>query len=164
MAQRHLWEPQFQEQKSTPTIVKPWRVGKRRSSMDILAAMFAYLVCVAGIVAGLTMSFVVFFSAPGQFSAPPAQAIAMVVTQRPVKTAPMSPLKTIAKTESAGQQVAVAAAAARAVPPPAIAVDARQKPLFSQAHLRRLAEKERQRQLAYRERPSFETRFLHYDD
>ena len=33
--------------------------------MDILAAMFAYLVCVTGIVAGLVMSFVVFFSAPG---------------------------------------------------------------------------------------------------
>ena len=39
--------------------------------MDILAAMFAYLVCVTGIVTGLAMSFVVFFSAPGQFSAPP---------------------------------------------------------------------------------------------
>ena len=68
------------------------------------------------------------------------------------------------KPEPADQQNATVAAAAKAVPPPTIALDARQKPLVSQTHLRRLAEKERERQLAYRERPSFETRFLHYDD
>lgn len=132
--------------------------------MDILAAMFAYLVCVTGIVTGLAMSFVVFFSAPGQFSAPPTQAIAMAAMQRPVKTAPASPVETMAKTEHADKQIAAAAAKARAVPTPTIAIDARQKPLFSQARSRRLAEKERARQLAYRGRSSFETRFLHYDD
>jgi hypothetical protein len=132
--------------------------------MDILASMLAYLACVTGIVAGLAVSFVVFFSTPGEFSAPPPQAIAMAATLRPIETARASPVETIAKPEPADQQNAAVAAEAKAVPPPAIALDARQKPLFSQAHLRRLAEKERERQLAYRERPSFETRFLHYDD
>ena len=54
------------------------------SSMDILAAMFAYLVCLAGIVTGLVMSFVVFFSPPGEFSSAPAtNAIAMVAATEP---------------------------------------------------------------------------------
>ena len=45
-----------------------------------------------------------------------------------------------------------------------VAIDARQKPLTSNAQLRRLADQERAKRLAYRERSSFETRFLHYDD
>ena len=45
-----------------------------------------------------------------------------------------------------------------------VAIDARQKPLLSNAQLRRLADQERAKRLAYRERSSFETRFLHYDD
>ncbi len=132
--------------------------------MDILAAMLAYLVCITGLVAGLAMSFVVFFSGPGQFSPPPAQMITRAAAQHSFTTASTSPpVKTIAKAEPAEKQFA-AAAEAKAVPPPTIALDIRQKPLFSQAHLRRLAKKERERQLAYRDRPSFETRFLHYDD
>ncbi len=132
--------------------------------MDILAAMLAYLVCVAGIVTGLAMSFVVFFSAPGQFSAPPTQAIAMAAMPRPIKTARASPVKTAAKSEHADKQIAVAAAKAKAVPPLTIVVDTRQKPLFAHARLRRLAERVRAKHLAYRERSSFETRFLHFDD
>jgi hypothetical protein len=140
-------------------------MGSAGSSMDILAAMLTYLVCITGLVAGLVMSFVVFFSAPGQFSPPPGQTITVAAAQRSIKTAlTPPPIKTMAKAEAAEKQVAAAAAEAKAVPPPTIALDARQKPLFSQAHLRRLAEKERERQLAYRERSSFETRFLHYDD
>jgi hypothetical protein len=133
--------------------------------MDILAAMLAYLVCITGLVAGLAMSFVVFFSAPGQFSPPPAQAITMAAAQRSVQTALTSPpVETVARAEAAEKQITAAAAEAKAIPPPAIALDARQKPPVSQTHLRRLVEKERERQLAYRERPSFESRFLHYDD
>jgi|GEM_PF-4426170 len=132
--------------------------------MDILAAMFAYLVCITGIVTGLVMSAVVFFSAPGQFSAPPAQAIAMAARPNPVGSSRASPVATTAKLNRTGKQIASAGVKAKAVPPRTIAIDVRQKPLFSQAHLRRLAEKERARQLAYRERSSFETRFLHYDD
>ena len=139
--------------------------------MDILAAMFAYLVCVTGIVTAVVMWFVVLFSAPGQFSAPPAQAIAMAATQHPIKAARTAPGKTVDKTidktiaqAGAADKQTAAAAKGNVIPPPTIAIDARQKPLFSQSHLRRLAEKERARQLAYRERSSFEARFLHYDD
>ena len=136
--------------------------------MDILAAMFAYLVCIAGLVTGLVMSFVVFFAAPGAFSAPPTDAIAMVAganlspSQSPNHGSPSSAssAKTIAKIGRSDGQMAAAMPAADAP----VAIDARQKPLFTQAHFRRLAEKERAKQLAYRERSSFETRFLHFDD
>jgi hypothetical protein len=136
--------------------------------MDILAAMFAYLVCIAGLVTGLVMSFVVFFAAPGAFSAPPTDAIAMVAgptlspSQSPIHGSPSSAssAKTIAKVSRSDGQMAAAMPAADAP----VAIDARQKPLFTQAHFRRLAEKERAKQLAYRERSSFETRFLHFDD
>ena len=133
--------------------------------MDILAAMFAYLVCIAGIVTGLTMSFVVFFSPPGAFSAPPGQAIAMLGRPSPTgptAAAPLPPVKTVANASGSNPRVAAAIATPTVVPP--IAADARQKPLFSEAHSRRLAQKERARQLAYREHSSFETRFLHFDD
>ena len=136
--------------------------------MDILAAMFAYLVCIAGLVTGLVMSFVVFFAAPGAFSAPPTDAIAMVAgpnlspSQSPSLGSPSSAssAKTIAKISRSDGQMAAAMPAADAP----VAIDARQKPLFTQAHFRRLAEKQRAKQLAYRERSSFETRFLHFDD
>src|SRR5580693_8151736 len=117
--------------------------------MDILAAMFAYLVCIAGLVTGLVMSFVVFFAAPGAFSAPPTDAIAMVAgpnlspNQSPNHGSPSS-AKTIAKISRSDGQMAAAMPAADAP----VAVDARQKPLFTQAHFRRLAEKERAEQLA----------------
>ncbi len=129
--------------------------------MDILAAIFAYLVCIAGIVTGLAMSFVVFFSAPAEFSAP-THAIAMVARPGHDTAARVSPAKTVAKVSGPNKPIAAATATPTAVPP--VAIDARQKPLFSQAHLHRLAEKERARQLAYRERSSFESRFLHFDD
>ncbi|MFZ0524098.1 MAG: hypothetical protein WA776_10065 [Xanthobacteraceae bacterium] len=131
--------------------------------MDILAAMFAYIGCLAGIVAGLVMSFVVFFSAPGEFSRPPAQAIAMVARQpSQAAAAPVSAVKTVAKADRSSKQIAAASATPAAVPP--VAFDAQQKPLISQAHLHRIAQKQRARQLAYREHSSFESRFLHFDD
>lgn len=132
--------------------------------MDILASMFAYLVCVTGVVTGLAMSFVVFFSTPDRQSATTGYAIATLAKPSPIKTTRASAVKPIANTEQRDKHVASGAAKAEAAPPMTIAVDARQKPPLSQAHLRRLAEKERARHLAYRERSSFETRFLHYDD
>jgi hypothetical protein len=133
--------------------------------MDILAAMFAYLVCIAGLVTGLVMSFVVFFAAPGAFSAPPTDAIAMVAGPNLSPNQEDSPesassAKTIVKISRSDGQIAAAAPAADSP----VAIDARQKPLFTPAHFRRLAERERAKQLAYRERSSFETRFLHFDD
>jgi hypothetical protein len=135
--------------------------------MDILAAMFAYLVCLAGIVAGLVMSFVVFFSPPGEFSSAPAtNAIAMVAGPSRASAAPISSVKAVAKTATKldGPNKPVAAATAKPAIVSPVAIDAQQKPLFSQTHSRRLAEKARARQLAFREHSSFESRFLHFDD
>ncbi len=133
--------------------------------MDILAAMFAYLACLAGIVAGLVTSFVVFFSPPGEFSSAPAtNAIAMVAGPSRATAAPISSVRAVAKTATKldGSNKQFAAAKPAIVSP--VASDAQQKPLFSQAHSRRLAQKARARQLAYREHSSFESRFLHFDD
>lgn len=131
--------------------------------MDILAAMLAYLVCVTGIVGGLVMSFVIYFSPPGEFSPPPARAIAMLAQPSHAAAAPVSPGKTVAKMDASSKRVAATAANPTAVSP-VVAIDAQQKPLFSPTHSRRLAEKARARQLAYREHSSFESRFLHFDD
>ena len=132
--------------------------------MDILASMLAYLVCVTGIVTGLVMSFVVFFSTPAQQSTAPEPAVAMLARPSHVNKATALPVKTIAKSDQTDKQDASGAAPANAVAPMTIAIDARQKPPLSQARLRRLAERQRAKHLAYRERSSFETRFLHYDD
>lgn len=143
------------------------------SSMDILASMLAYGVCMTGLLAGLIMSFVVFFSAPGQQAEAPARAIAMLATPSSNAAAtPFAakefPVKTVAKGQIARAQQTAArtrmAAGDAASVEVAIAADAQQKPLLSQGRMRRLAEKERARHLAYRERSSFENRFLHYDD
>jgi len=144
-------------------IVLPWRLGKRRWLMDILASIFAYLVCMTALVAGLVMSFVVFFSAPNSLLQSPRQAAAMLATQGVAGTK-ISPVRTIAAIEHRNDHSVSAAVAAKTVARMTIAADARQRPLFSQAHLRRLAEKERVKHLAFRESSSFEVRFLHYDD
>ncbi len=132
--------------------------------MDILASMFAYLVCVTGIVTGLAMSFVVFFATPAQQSAVSGYAIAVLAKPSATQTARASAEKPNVTIKQRDEHVASGAAKAEAVPPMTIAIDARQKPLFSQSHFRRLVVKERARHLAYRERSSFETRFLGYDD
>lgn len=135
-------------------------------SMDIIASILAYLVCMTGLVTGLVMWFVVFFSTPGQQSQAPSSAIAMATrasSAAPVKKLAIKefPVKTVVTRQgNPRNRFASDAAAAQA----AIAPDAQQKPLLSQSRMRRLAEKQRARQLAYRERSSFEARFLHYDD
>ncbi len=132
--------------------------------MDILASMFAYLVCVTGIVTGLVMSFVVFFSTPDPQSPTTGRVIAMLAKSSSIQTTRTSAETPTATIEQRDEHVASGAAKAEAMPPMAIAIVARQKPLFSKIHLGRLAAKERARHLAYRERSSFETRFLGYDD
>jgi hypothetical protein len=154
--------PELQERKSAAAIVEPWRGGQRRLPMDILACMFAYLVSVAGILAGLAMGLMVFFSAPAQQSTAPRHAVALTAQPSRHDAARSAPVKTVAALERAPQQTA--SIAATAVPPRTIAIDARQKPLFSPARLRRLQDRERANHLAYRDRSSFEARFLHYDD
>ena len=134
--------------------------------MDILAAMFAYLVCIAGLVTGLVMSFVVFFSAPGDIlgAADRRHSDGGKTEQpEPANTALRHPLRQPRRSPRSADPTGRSLPRRTAADSP-VAIDARQKPLFSQAHFRRLAEKERAKQLAYRERSSFETRFLHFDD
>lgn len=124
-------------------------MGSADDQMDILAAMLAYLVSVTAMVGAVVISFVVFFSSP-QSSLPllPAQqAEATVATPDPVTTI-----------------AAAAVPAAGASEPVKIAADVRQKHLLSTRQLRRLADKQRARRLAFRESSSFEARFLHYAD
>ena len=93
--------------------------------------MFAYLVCVTGIVTGLVMSFVVFFATPAQQSAVSGYAIAVLAKPSATQTARASAEKPTATIEQRDEHVASGAAKAEAVPPMTIAIDARQKPLFS---------------------------------
>jgi hypothetical protein len=135
--------------------------------MDILASIFAYMVCMTGLLTGLIVSFVVFFSTPSQQAEAPTRAIAMVATPSSgtaVKqfAAKELPVKTVASAQQTERGEAVLANAAAAQV--AVALDARQKSLLPPNRMRRLAAKERARHLAYRERSSFEARFLHYDD
>ena len=132
--------------------------------MDILASMLAYLVCVVGLVTGLVMSFMAVFAAPGQQAPLPRHAVAMAGKPSPVNATAASAATTIAAVDQTGKHAVSVAAKAATIPPTTIAIDVRQKPLFSPKAMRRLAERERARHLAYRERSSFETRFLHYDD
>ena len=141
--------------------------------MDIIASMLAYLLCMTGVIGGLVLSFMVFFSTPNQLPSQQtdasAGAIAMVV--RPSSVAPANqfaikefPVKTVAKADQASDARNRPAVANAAAEQAAVASGAQQKALLSPKRLRRLAEKERARHLAFRERSSFEARFLHYDD
>jgi len=164
----------LQERKSALlhcTAVAGWAA---RLSMDILAAILAYLVCAAGVVGGLVLSFVIVFTPPALAPDRSQHATAMLATPRVVTVAqapaarPQAVVKTIAErtaptaADSTPDKKTVAESAAAA--PPIVAADARQRPLFSRNRLRQMAERERARHLAYRERSSFETRFLHFED
>jgi len=140
--------------------------------MDIIASIFAYLVCMTGIVTGLVLSLVVFFSDPNSQSAMPGQLAAMAAMPSAGKTPGKTVVGRIANNKQTDAQLQLKVQANAHVPPAAkadtpqaaIAIDARQKQLFSKSQRRRLAERARARHLAYRDRSSFETRFLHYDD
>jgi hypothetical protein len=123
--------------------------------MDILASMLAYLVSVAGIIAALVASFVIYFATLDQEPlAPPAHVASAVTQPSLVDMASAVELKKASEMKQTDAQVA----------PPPLAPDARQRPSPSRAQLRRLARLERAKRLAYRQSADFETRFLHYDD
>ena len=142
--------------------------------MDILASIFAYLVCVTGLVGTLVISFVIFFSPPKLHGPASLPAVALVAKALPGEAAKASPVTTIAGIKQTEERDPAAfttgrpdTAKAFATEPNrsrAIADDVRQKPLHSRTHLRRLADKARAKHLAYRERSSFEARFLGFDD
>ncbi|MGC1779051.1 MAG: hypothetical protein WBB34_13980 [Xanthobacteraceae bacterium] len=127
--------------------------------MDIIASMLAYSVCMTGLLTGLVMSFVVFFSPPGARPASPTQVIAMVAKPSANDAAKASPIEKASPVETVAR-----ARTTVAVPQPAVAADAQQKPFLTAHRIRQLAERQRGRHLAFRERSSFEARFLGYDD
>jgi hypothetical protein len=140
-------------------IVNPWRGMKRVLLMDILASMLAYLVSVAGIIAALAISFVVYFSTPDQQPPMPANVVAAA---KP----PLFDMAAPAEVRGLKQTDLRAASKAEQAKPslPAVALDAQQKPQTSRAQLRLLVDKDRAKRLASRANTDFETRFLHYDD
>ncbi len=89
----------------------------------------------------------------------------MVATPRANETAQASPV-TASPVEKASPVKTIARARTRTVsaPQPAVAADAQQKPFLTAHRMRQLAERQRERHVAFRERSSFEARFLGYDD
>jgi hypothetical protein len=155
----------FRNETPSRRIVNPWRGMKRVLLMDILASMLAYLVTVAGVIAALAVSFVIFFANPGQQpSNPAAQDVAAMTAPRLVDMATAAQVKRLAQVKQTDTRVTSGAPQSKAMPPATIAIDAQQKPLTSSAQLRRLADEERAKRLAYRANSDFESRFLHYDD
>jgi hypothetical protein len=149
---------------------RAWRGGKRRSSMDIIASMLAYLGCVTGILGALAISFFVVFSSPDQPAMPistvattakPSVAKAATVAAATGKPAPKiaqadsSPASSDPKRETVPQ-----AATGRT----ASAVNVRQKTQSWAAQVRRQEQEQRARRWAYQQNPDFEARFLGYAD
>ncbi|HUC50128.1 MAG TPA: hypothetical protein VMA30_12140 [Xanthobacteraceae bacterium] len=154
--------------------------------MDILAPVFAYLTCVAGIIGALVVSFFVVFSAPKQ----PVMAdrSEMIASVNATKSAPLADLKKPVLRDAAADNPAVnhvspatqkreeapQRAAAQAAPAqtsgPAIASqklaagNLRPKSKITRAQWREMVQQERSRRLAYRQNADFESRFLGYAD
>ena len=139
--------------------------------MDIVGSILAYLVCVPGIVIGLVLSFVIFFSDPGQNSVVPDQPTVLAAKSNVRKITAVSPLTNSKKLDSqlkapkSAQTNGFVVAAKTDTPRQTMgAIDARMKSVFSKSRMRRLAERAGARHWAYREDSSFRLRFLHYDD
>lgn len=125
-------------------------------SMDILASMLAYLVSMAGVIGAMTLAAFVFFHTPQAPSPEPAPAHATALLVRPSVAKPVPP-----KPQARLGHEDKRAASVKREPPVTIAQDARQEPQASYAAQRRLADKERAKRIALRDRSDFEARFLH---
>jgi hypothetical protein len=121
--------------------------------MDILAAMFAYLASVTGIVAALAISFVLYFSPP-HHATPVKQAVATVVQQSGPKAAPPPQRASAAVTPQNPELPQKTATPSAATQVQAMRAD----------YLRRLVQEQRARRWAYQSDASFENRFLGYAD
>jgi hypothetical protein len=130
--------------------------------MDILASIFAYLTCVAGIIGAFAISIFLLFSPPdhasvtAQNSALATKHAAAVLNAATVNVSPMATVTKRAVSQTASNEELPAA-------PPAVE---KRKPSrqVSAAQLRRLARQERNKHLAYQQDPDFEARFLGYAD
>jgi hypothetical protein len=151
--------------------------------MDILAPVFAYLTCVAGIIGAFVVSFFIVFSAPNGavipehdtavVSATASKSDMLADAKKPVlKNAPAdnSVVNHVAvttqkrevtlPTKTSPQAVAGQTTAAQKL----TAFDARPKSKISRAQWREMVAQERSRRLAYQQNSDFESRFLGYAD
>jgi hypothetical protein len=122
--------------------------------MDVIAAIFAYLGCVSGIIGALAISFFVFFSAPNQQIAP-KYIVAIAAKSDKLNTTFATALKPASV--SGGAQ-------AETTPAPKFAANIHTKTRTPSAELRRMVQQERARRFAYQQDPAFEARFLGYAD
>jgi hypothetical protein len=153
--------------------------------MDILAPVFAYLTCVAGIIGAFIVGVSLVLSPLKQPDmAERSEAVAVVSA---TKSAPLVDLKKSALRGSTADNPAVnhvaqptqkreeaqAPAAARPLPaqaasaaaPQRVAIgDARSKSKITRAQWREMVQQERRRHLAYQQNADFESRFLGYAD
>ncbi len=151
--------------------------------MDILAPVFAYLTCVAGIIGAFAVSFFVVFSAPNGAAIPQhSPAVVSVTTSKTdmLADAKSPVLKTAPADNSAVNHVAATTQKREVTlptkaPPQAVAgqvtaaqkltaFDARPKSKISRAQWREMVVQERSRRLAYQQNSDFESRFLGYAD
>jgi hypothetical protein len=134
--------------------------------MDILAGMFAYVAGIGALVAGLTVSFFVFFAVPQepiQTQAGPQTASAMLVrpstANKPVTVDPHAK-----QSASHSEEHAAVAALPSVARPTAYARDFRHKHTKSAAQARQRVQEERARRWAYQQNSSFNSHFLGYAD
>ena len=151
--------------------------------MDILAPVFAYLTCVAGIIGAFVVSFFIVFSAPNGAAIP--QRSVAVVSETASKTDMLAdaknPVLKNAPTDNSAVNHVAATTQKREVtlptktPPQAVAgqitaaqkltaFDARSKGKISRAQWREMVAQERSRRLAYQQNSNFDSRFLGYAD
>src|ERR1700733_4250112 len=127
--------------------------------MDILASIFAYMTCVAGIIGAFAIAISVLFSAPDPAKAPRQEAA--LATKHPAAavlnaTTANASLPATAPKRGRPSQTASNAAA--------VAPSAAEKRKPSAAQLRHLARQERNKHFAYQQDSDFEARFLGHAD
>jgi hypothetical protein len=138
-----------------------WRPASVGLLMDILASIFAYMTCVAGIIGAFAISIFVLFSAPDhagmprQDSALPTKHAAAALNTATVNVSQTATKRAVPSQTASNGGVAVA-------PPPV----EKRKPSrqVSAAQLRYLARQERNNHLAYQQDSDFEARFLGHAD
>jgi hypothetical protein len=151
------------ELKSATPLCRARRVASVGLLMDILASIFAYFTCVAGIIGAFALSIFVLFSAPDhasvilQNSALTTKHAAAVFS---AATDNVSPAATATK-RAASAQTAGTPEDVAATP-----VIEKRKPSrqVSAAQLRRLARQEHDKRVAYQQDADFDARFLGYAD
>jgi hypothetical protein len=130
--------------------------------MDILASIFAYMTCVAGIIGAFAISIFVLFSAPDHVNLQHQEsALATKHAATALNTATANVSQTAATKRGAPSQTA--SNGGIPVAPPSVE---KRKPSrqISAAQLRHLARQERNKHVAYQQDSDFEARFLGHAD